>query len=324
MVTISALRKALTDKERHFATLKNIKVLSEIRRSTLFAECEAEQNGKRLMLYMPLSSLSLRHIEHFIGQRRCVASSLIPHIEILRDEMLYEDSMGNTARCDIMVETLPTAALPFDDAWATAASDAEYASTLLGSIDALQEALRSANCSHNNLQRANILIDEQDRLYPIRWHYATAVVGGDDEAIEAMRNSLREFSANNLVREGDYAPYDVSSDFEGHLFVGEMSEGLVAVEDSEGWGFVDGENRFVIKPQYLWVNDFREGRAEVETKQGMGLIDKQGRYIIPAEYDIVDYDPRKGHSLVRRGAEWALFDYFGEQICPFGSVEPEI
>ena len=99
-------------------------------------------------------------------------------------------------------------------------------------------------------------------------------------------------------------------------------EWLIAVEDNEGWGFVDSQNRYIIPPQYLWVNDFREGRTEVETAEGMGLIDKQGNYIIPPLYKIVDYNPHKGESMVFDGNGWSVFDYSGKQLCPFGEVEP--
>jgi hypothetical protein len=64
MVTISDLRRALLAPDKYFKRLKNLKPKSvEIRRSTLFAEVEAECAGKRFLLLMPLTALSLRRIE---------------------------------------------------------------------------------------------------------------------------------------------------------------------------------------------------------------------------------------------------------------------
>lgn len=323
MVTISALRKALSHTDKYFLSLQNLKVAGEIQRSTLFAECRVEHNGRNKMLYMPLSALSFRRVERFITHKFHLNTPFVARMDILREEMLYEDSLGNTARCDIMLETLPDGE-SFADALATAASDTQYAVELLSSVKALQESLHRANLSHNNLRIENIMIDRENHLYPIRWYYATAEAGGDEDALKSIISSLEQYATTNILREGDYAPYNVEQRFDGHLCVGNMFEGLVAVEDAEGWGFVDGDNRTVIAAQYLWVNDFREGRAEVETATGMGLIDKQGRYIIPPQYDIVDYSPHKGESLVCKGGEWSVFDYFGRQLCPFGEVEPII
>ena len=322
MVTISDLRRALLAPDKYFRTLKNLKPKSvEIRRSTLFAEIEAECDGKHFLLLMPLSALSLRRIEQFVPHKHYIKHAIVPQITILREEMLTIDALGKESHCDIVLELLP-AALPFADALATAACDAQYAATLLGSINALQNALCDGGFSHNNLRAENILIDQNDRLYPIRWYYATSTNDGDQAALQTIKDELNKTLTNNLLCDVESAPYDTPTTLDGHISVGEMSEGLIAVEDNEGWGFVDSHNRYIIPPQYLWVNDFREGRTEVETESGMGLIDKQGNYIIPAQYKIVDYNPFRGESLVYNGSGWSLFDYFGKQLCPFGEIEP--
>mgnify|MGYP003309644161 FL=1 len=322
MVTISDLRRALLAPDKYFRTLTNLKPKSvEIRRSTLFAEIEAECDGKRFLLLMPLSALSLRRIEQFVPRKHYIKHAVVPQIAILREEMLTIDALDKETYCDIVLELLP-AALPFADALATAACDAQYAATLLGSINALQNALCDGGFSHNNLRAENILIDQNDRLYPIRWYYATSSAGGDNEALQKLSQELSKMQKTAMLCDVESAPYDTPATLDGHISVGEMSEGLIAVEDEEGWGFVDSHNRYIIPPQYLWVNDFREGRTEVETESGMGLIDKQGNYIIPAQYKIVDYNPFRGESLVYDGSGWSLFDYFGKQLCPFGEIEP--
>ena len=322
MITISDLRRALLAPDKYFKSLKGLKVKSDdIRRSTLFAEVEAECDENRFLLLMPLSPLALHRIEQFTPHKYHLRHSIVPQITILREEMLTIDSLGRERYCDIVLEMLPVA-LPFADALATAACDEQYASALLGSLSALQTALCESNISHNNLRADNILIDNHDRLYPIRWYYATSTNDGDSAALQAIKDELNKILTNNLLCDIDTASYDTPSTLEGHLSIGKMSEGLIAVEDAEGWGFVDSQNRYIISPQYLWVNDFREGRTEVETTEGMGLIDKQGNYIIPPLYKIVDYNPHKGESMVFDGNGWSVFDYSGKQLCPFGEVEP--
>ena len=322
MVTISDLRRALLAPDKYFKSLKNLKPKSvEIRRSTLFAEIEAECDGKHFLLLMPLLALSLRRIEQFVTHKHYIKHSVVPQTTILREEMLTINSLGKESYCDIVLELLP-AALPFTDALATAACDVQYAATLLGSLNTLQKALCNGGFSHNNLRAENILIDQNDRLYPIRWYYATSSEGGDEGALQSMSQELIKMQENNMLCDVEPTPYDTPSMLDGHISVGQMSEGLIAVEDNEGWGFVDSHNHSIIPPQYFWVNDFREGRTEVETADGMGLIDKLGNYIIPAQYKIVDYNPVKGESLVYDGSGWSLFDYFGKQLCPFGEIEP--
>lgn len=322
MVTISDLRRALLAPDKYFKTLKNLKSIGdEVRRSTFFAEMEVERDGKRFLLLMPLSALSLRRIEQFMPHKHYIKHSLVPQITILREEMLTVNALGKECYCDIVLELLPEA-LPFADALATAVCDAQYAATLLGALGTLQKALCDGGVSHNNLRVENLLIDSNDRLYPIRWYYATSTVGGDADALQVLEQELTKMVENNMLCDVESAPYDTPSMLDGHISVGEMSEGLIAVEDNEGWGFVDSHNRCIIPSQYIWVNDFCEGRAEVETKVGMGLIDKQGNYIIPAQYKIVDYNPFKGDSLVYDGSGWSLFDYSGKQLCPFGEIEP--
>ena len=324
MVTISSLRRALLAPDKHFNRLKNLTLKSDdIRRSTIFAEVEAECDGAHFLLLMPLTSFAMNRIEQFITRKHYLHHSIVPRIEILRDEMLTISPLEGESYCDIVIEALP-AALPFGDALSTAACDAEYATTLLGSLESLREALHNGNISHNNLRAENLLIDHNDRLYPIRWYYATSESGGDEEALNAMGEELKKSASSNLLCDVEPTPYETPTLLDGHITVGQMSEGLIKVEDEAGWGFVDSQNRYVIEPQYIWVNDFREGRAEVETAEGMGLIDKQGNQIIPPRYKVVDYNPHRGESLVNNGSGWALFDYFGKQLCPFGDIEPII
>jgi hypothetical protein len=322
MVTISNLRRALLAPDRHFRRLKNLTLKSDdIRRSTIFAEVEAECEGKRFLLLMPLTSFALSRIEQFITHKHYLHHSIVPRIEILRDEMLTISPLGGESYCDIVIEALPQA-LPFKDALATAHCDAQYATTLLGSLNTLRSTLHNGGFSHNNLRVENMFIDHNDRLYPIRWYYATSETGGDDEALNKIEEELQKSASSNLLCDVEPAPYDTPLLLDGHITTGQMSEGLIRVEDEGGWGFVDCHNRYVIEPQYIWANDFREGRAEVETTEGMGLIDKQGNHIIPPRYKVVDYNPHRGESLVNDGSGWALFDYFGRQLCPFGEIEP--
>ena len=158
----------------------------------------------------------------------------------------------------------------------------------------------------------------------MRWYYAAEGAGHDDRAFDDIRAKITELypqTISAVAREASPLP-DLS---DGHFETHSLFEGLAAVYDPDGWGFVDKSNRAVIKPRFAWVNDFREGRAEVKTKRGrMGLIDKRGRYVIKPYYKIVEYDPVSGNSQVRKGRQWGVFDYTGRLIKEFSSAAPKI
>ena len=189
-------------------------------------------------------------------------------------------------------------------------------------MDALERELRRARVSHNNLRADNILIDADGALYPVRWIYATDGAGGDKKSLDALRTMIAQRGDAAAAEHAAFYPYGPA--VEGTYGIGTLSEGLAPVETPCGWGFADSTGRIVIEAQYLWVGGFREGRTEVQALSGMGLIDKQGRYVIEPIFDIVDYDPETGNSQVRRGEEWAVFDYSGRQTAAFTDKQPAL
>ena len=321
MATISAFRTALTEPEKWFSRLSTAQWDGEpIRRCTFFAESRISHGEQKALIFMPLSALSMRRIERLIPKQLHLNSAIIPRCEILRDEMRHMLSDGRDSLCDILYEPLPNA-LPLADVLNSLAGEQEVAE-LLKAIAKLREELRRADISHNNLREENIMIDSSGRLYPIRWYYATAGVGGDDEALDALCTKIAVHSRSMLMCDVESAPYSTSNTYESkYSSMSRFSEGLIAVEQDGIWGFVDSNGNTIIEPKYLWVNDFREGRAEVERAEGMGLINKRGEYIIPTIYRIVEYDPQSGLSQAYNGNEWLEFDYEGHPSEPSHTPE---
>lgn len=315
MMTIHSLHKALESPERYFHTLHTLRWQGkQIRRSTLFAEVEVTIDTEPFLLLMPLSALSMRYAERFRLLKRHLTSSLVPQVSIMRDELIYENSIGQSRRCDIILEPLPKA-LPLSDALATAQCDKEYAKVIWQGLQRLEQELRQADISLGNLREENLLIDEKERIYPIRWYYASAGYGADKESFDKFYSLMAKYSQC----EPSSILSDISADYgttplEGHLDMRLISEGLIAVEDKTGWGFVDAQNNYIVEPIFRWVNDFREGRAEVEGDMGMGLIDRYGRFILEPKYKIVEYDHRSGQSEVLTDQGWFRIDYSGNKI----------
>lgn len=190
----------------------------------------------------------------------------------------------------------------------------------------MQAALGELEFTHNNLKETNLRW-HRGRFVPIRYYDArigTAELGtGDREAFAALRHRIAEAPAPRQTANDVTAPYNPLRSLTGHRWTSHVFEGLVCVEDDNGFGFVDTDNNPVIPAQFVWAGDFREGRAEVQTQTGMGLIDRRGCYVIPPEYEIVDYDPAASVVHVRNNGHWALFDYLGRRLTEFRTEVPE-
>ncbi len=319
MVTITALRTALYQPAAYFQHLQQMECRDvEIVRSTHFAESRVRLGGKEYLLHLPLQEQAMQHIERFITLQRHTLNRIVPRLEILRNEMRYETASGATLYADILLEPLPDA-LPLVDAIATI-GDEQEAHRMISSLEALRQAFRSADVSHNNIRKENLLIDSRGVIYPIRWFYATDHAGGDDESLESI---IKEVAAivpelNLRASATPLNPDAWANGLDEYLYCGNPHEGLIAVESEQGWGYVDCNGCEVIKPQYIWANDFCEGRAEVQTPQGMGLIDKQGEYVIDPIYEAVEFDVDLGWVRVCQDNQWALFDYSGRQLSEWG------
>ena len=313
MATIASFRTALLEPEKHFSCLAKMRRRDEnILRSTYFAETRVECDGRKMLIYMPLSAVSLRRVERFIPLKRHLTNSIVPQLTILREEMQYTDALGRNVASDILCEPLPEG-LPFADALASIASE-EEAAELVAALDELQTRLLQADVSHNNIREESLYLSDDNHLSLVRWYYATAGAGGDEEAIDALRKRVISKCENITLREPETDNYHATTPLTGHLSVRFMREGLAAVEHDTGWGFVDSDNRMVVEPKYEWVSDFCEGRAEVQTEQGMGLIDRRGEYVIPPQYKIIEYDPVSGCSQALSDYGWLVFNYVGEEL----------
>lgn len=313
MVTISSLRSALCSPGHSFKRMSHLEWRSEnIVRSTYFAECEVECDGARYRLFMPLSSSSLRRVERFIPFHRELVTSRVPRLEILRGEMGLVDSLGRESACDILREPWVEGE-SLSDAVAAIAGEAD-AERLIEALNELQGALLCADVSHNAVREENVVIDSRGDAHLVRWYYATAGVGGDAEAFDSLREKIASQADNMTLGESTAVTYNVESRLTGHLYVRPMHEGLAAVEDESGWGFVDCENRVVIEPRYVWVGNFSEGRVEVENESGMGVIDTSGKAIVEPIYDSVEYDSRSGRTRAWSGEKCVVFDYEGHAI----------
>jgi hypothetical protein len=66
---------------------------------------------------------------------------------------------------------------------------------------------------------------------------------------------------------------------------GGFSEGLLAIEKEEKFGYMNKNGKIVIEPSFDYCSDFHEGLACVEIDGSQGYIDKSGRIVIKPQFD---------------------------------------
>lgn len=316
--TLYQFSEALQAPDLFFRTLGDCRPLRDeagelrIVRTSRFAEAEIEWRGARHLLCFPLSAASVEATERTVARLGRLRTELLTPYVILRGELSWEN--GSPRSCDLLLHRLPDGGRPLDRCAADYPTE-----QLLAAIDRLEKGLAALHFRHNNLKPENIYLLPSGELVPVRYHFARFDEGDDSQGFASLRRYAAEQGGGtgSLLCDAAPAPYLTGTRFPGHLYAGEISDQLVRIEDREGYGFVDTENRPVIAPQFLWAADFREGRAEVQTQTGMGLIDKQGRYVIPPRYEIVEFNPYTGCSRLRSGGLWALADYDGRIGTPF-------
>ena len=161
--------------------------------------------------------------------------------------------------------------------------------------------------SHNNLRPSNIIIGEDGRLHPIRYHYAS--VGHECmDNFEELLAEVKAASVGGELLEDFSAEYACVAHYDEVLM---PHEGRTRVCRNGLFGFINSSGEEVIAVQYLWADDFHEGRAIVETEHGAGVIDKQGEEVVPLEYDHVAYNVSQGEFVARKAFEVKIFDYNG-------------
>lgn len=259
-------------------------------------------------------------IERTVSALRKLNTGYLAECRILPGEMRWHDAAGTERHTDLVLQHLP-AGREFAEALL-----AEDKTTLARGARRLAGGARGAGIHAQQPQGSEPPL-APGRFVPIRYYDArigAAEPGtADREAFDVLRHRIAEAPVPRQTANDVTVPYNPLRSLTGHRWTSHVFEGLVCVEDDNGFGFVDTDNNPVIPAQFVWAGDFREGRAEVQTQTGMGLIDRRGCYVIPPEYEIVDYDPAASVVHVRNNGHWALFDYLGRRLTEFRTEVPE-
>lgn len=98
---------------------------------------------------------------------------------------------------------------------------------------------------------------------------------------------------------------------------GSFSEGLAAVSfgpqfisELQKWGYINTNEKLIIKPQFNSAGAFSEGLADVRVGNKKGYIDKKGRLVIPCQFDDA-FRFHNGYATVQIDNRWGLIDRKG-------------
>ena len=284
--------------------------LETLKRTKYFAECRADIDGEPVMLYAPITPLSLA-MAHNANSAIAPQCRHLQRLEIMEDEMLCT-GFGKRY-CPIIIERLPEGILLRDALYT------HTISTLKRGFESLRNELENHDISINHLHPDSIIIDNALRWHVIREYYATRGYGNDTEAFNKILELISRYAMTDRVPQYDslheeFAPYDFGNKRE----VYPICEGLRRYKDEDSIGFEDRGGTVVIPAQYKSATDFKEDRSIVENHDHKwGIIDKRGRYIIDMLYDSVEFNLDDGTSEVTLDNKRATFDYFGTRITPW-------
>lgn len=80
------------------------------------------------------------------------------------------------------------------------------------------------------------------------------------------------------------------------------------------WGFVDGNGKLAVNPQFEAVGDFHYGLAAVRWKGKWGYIDAKGKMAVPPRYDSVSDFVEAGLAVVTLDGSYQLIDRSGRAV----------
>ena len=310
--SITAYIQQISAQDPQFKTLTGVRPIERdgaplVVRTSLFAEALVTIEEERYLLCLPLSGMADSKVVRTCAKIKQINSNALTEYRLLPAEISLPDSLGREVECDLILHRLP-AGESLDQAVTHIATV-----RIRSALNLLKQEMLKAGFLHGNLKPSNLIYGDDERIYPIRYHYAQ--LKADAAEIEAEFSRIESFVAEHPeVKELEehtppteylsQLPYDE---------VFQLHNMMRRVRRGELYGYLDSNDNEVITPQFTYAEEFFEDRAVVQTAGSkMGVIDKEGRWIVQPIYDMIGLED--GIFDARIGDKWIKIDYLGTTI----------
>lgn len=131
---------------------------------------------------------------------------------------------------------------------------------------------------------------------------------------EGMARTTKNGKTGLIDRSGKFVVEPVYGTVSG------FGEGLMSVafgSSYNNFGYVDYNNKIVIKGQYDKATTFKNGFAEVGLNDKQGIINKKGEYVLPMKYETAYNSSDDGFFMTITGDKWQYFDTTGKEITKY-------
>ncbi len=273
----------------------------------LLFDCHYGANSNPTNIIIPITKEAMERLSEINTELIRLRAPFITQYQRNRAVVYRREKLTQPLLCEAMVQQLPMGELLQRAALRAGARSAER---LYAALDNLERAMAICGVRFDELNAEDIIVGSDGRLYPFRYDMIYFEVDDQDcviaaeqplEECQELRREIERLSEHppkQRLYPTEAKPYSntLSDIYGGYIYCREPREGLIAVEDLDGWGFVDEAHSVIIEPQYLSVSDFSVGIAVVQLtdSERYGVIDRQGNFLVEPLYALIEIDSESG------------------------------
>ncbi|MFI3269240.1 MAG: WG repeat-containing protein [Rikenellaceae bacterium] len=285
----------------------------------LIADWRADENSHPVNIIIPVTEEAMEMLVEINAELVRLRAPFLTQYQLHRAVAWRIDQRTQPTLCRAMMQQLP---LGERLSIAAIGASVRTAERLYAAVDNLEQAMSICGVRFDSLRPEDLIVGIDGRLYPFRYDNIYFEVDDQDRIVAAeppleecqqLRKEIEEL-CSHAPQQSHYPtetnPYSssLSDIYGGYIYCREPHEGLIAVEDMDGWGFVDEMHSVVVEPKYLSVSDFKGGFAVVQIAEDelYGLIDRRGRFILEPIYTLLEVDKSSGDITIELGGKRSI------------------